>query len=54
MELRVKHYATKCKVCFSSSMDFVFNTKKIQIFGVNMTFISLNEVNNVYEWQSQK
>ena len=42
-ELRVKHYATKCKICFSSSINFVYNKEKIQIFGANMTIISLNK-----------
>ena len=43
-ELRVKHYTTKCKICFSSSINFVDSKKKIQIFGVNMNFISSNEM----------
>ena len=31
-ELRVKHYTTKCKICFSSSINFVYNKKKIHFF----------------------
>ena len=42
--LWVKLYAIKCKICFSSSINFAYNKKKIQIFGVIITFISMNEV----------
>ena len=42
-ELQVKHYTIKCKICISSSINFVYN-KKNPIFGVNMTFISSHEV----------
>ena len=37
-EMRVKHCTTKCKIHFSSSLDFVHKKEKIQIFGVNMTY----------------
>ena len=33
-----------CKICISSIESDVYNKKKIQMFGVNMTFISSNEV----------
>ena len=42
-ELQVKHYTTKCKICFSS-INFAYNKKKIQIFGVKMTFVSSHAV----------
>ena len=39
----------KCKICISSPESDVYNKKKIQMFGVNMTFISSREVKkNVY------
>ena len=34
----------KCKICISSIESDVYNKKKIQMFVVNMTFISLSEV----------
>ena len=38
----------KCKICISSMSD-VYNKKKIQMFVMNMTFISSREVKkNVY------
>ena len=37
-----------CMICISSIESDVYNKKKIQMFGVNMTFISSNEVKNVY------
>ena len=43
-ELRVKQYTTKHKICLSSSINFKYDKKKIQIFGVNMTVISLTEL----------
>ena len=36
--LRIKHYTTKCKICFSSSINLVYNIKKIQFFGVDMIY----------------
>ena len=45
--MRVKHYTTKSKICFSSSINFVYNKKKIQIFGVNMNSVLSNEVKNL-------
>ena len=38
----------KCKICISSIESDVYNKKKIQMFVVNMTFISSSEVKNVY------
>ena len=39
----------KCKICISSIESDVYNKKKIQMFVVNMTFISSCEVKkNVY------
>ena len=43
-ESNITHYTTKCKICFCSSINCVYNKKKIQIFGVNMTFISIHEI----------
>ena len=37
-ELQIKHYTAKCEICFYSSINFEYNKKKIEIFGVNMTF----------------
>ena len=38
-----------CKICISSIESDVYNKKKIQMFVVNMTFISSREVKkNVY------
>ena len=34
----------KCKICISSIESDVYNKKKIQMFVVNMTFISSSEV----------
>ena len=34
----------KCKICISSFESDVYNKKKIQMFVVNMTFISSREV----------
>ena len=34
----------KCKICISSIESDVYNKKKIQMFVVNMTFISSREV----------
>ena len=48
-ELRVKHYTTKRKICFPFSINFLYNKTKIQIFGVNMTFISsFKATNEIY------
>ena len=39
----------KCKICISAIESDVYNKKKIQMFVVNMTFISSSEVKkNVY------
>ena len=34
----------KCKICISSIESDVYNKKKIQMFVINMTFISSREV----------
>ena len=38
----------KCKICISSIESDVYNKKKIQMFVVNMTFISSREVKEMY------
>ena len=38
----------KCKICISSIESDVYNKKKIQMFVVNMTFISSREVKKMY------
>ena len=38
----------KCKICISSVESDVYNKKKIQMFVVNMTFISSREVKKMY------
>ena len=38
----------KCKICISSNESDVYNKKKIQMFVVNMTFISSREVKKMY------
>ena len=38
----------KCKICISSVKSDVYNKKKIQMFVVNMTFISSREVKKMY------
>ena len=38
----------KCKICISSIKSDVYNKKKIQMFVVNMTFISSREVKKMY------
>ena len=38
----------KCKICISSIESDVSNKKKIQMFVVNMTFISSREVKQMY------
>ena len=57
IELRVKQYTTKCKICFSSSVNCVYNKKKIRILEwiwlifhewLWWTFVLSNEVKNVY------
>ena len=47
-EMRLKQDKTKCKIFFSSSISFVYNKKKVRILGVNMTFISSNEVKKMF------
>ena len=37
-------FPCKCKICISSIESDVYNKKKIQMFVVNMTFISSREV----------
>ena len=37
-------FPCKCKICISSIESDVYNKKKIQMFVVNMTFISSSEV----------
>ena len=39
-------FPCKCKICISSIESDVYNKKKIQMFVVNMTFISSREVKN--------
>ena len=41
-------FLCKCKICISSIECDVYNKKKIQMFGVNMTFISSREVKKMY------
>ena len=38
----------KCKICISSIESDVYHKKKIQMFVVNMTFISSREVKKMY------
>ena len=41
-------FPCKCKICISSIESDVYNKNKIQMFVLNMTFISSREVKNVY------
>ena len=41
-------FPCKCKICISSIESDVYNKKKIQMFVVNMTFISSREVKKMY------
>ena len=43
----------KCKICISSIESGVYNKKKIQMFGVNMTFISSHEVKKMYHHENK-
>ena len=49
-ELLIKHYTTKCKVCFSSTRSFVYNKKENSKFlkQYDFNFIDCSEKENVY------
>lgn len=45
---KVKYYRTKCKICLSSSVNFVYSKKKNQFFWVILTFISSIKGKKIY------